>query len=55
MIGYDAGATVELIDSDHNGILIQKQTSEDLITAIKAFQDKKWNYNQIAESARAKF
>lgn len=55
VIGYNAGATVELIDSDHNGILLQNQNKEELIKAIKHFQKQKWNYNQIAEDARAKF
>jgi glycosyltransferase involved in cell wall biosynthesis len=55
VLGYNEGATVELIDSDLDGILIASQTEEELITAIKAFQDRKWNYNQIGESARAKF
>jgi glycosyltransferase involved in cell wall biosynthesis len=55
VIGYNAGATVELIDSDHNGILLQNQNKEELIKAIKHFQKQKWNYNQIGKDARAKF
>ena len=55
VIGYNAGATVELIDSDHNGILIQNQNKEELIKAITQFQKQEWNYNQIAKDARAKF
>ena len=55
VIGYNAGATIELIDSDYNGILIQNQNKEELINAIKYFQKQKWNYSQIGKDARAKF
>jgi glycosyltransferase involved in cell wall biosynthesis len=51
VIGFKEGATPELVDKK-SGILIEKKTIKNLISAVEEFQTKHRERKQISESIR---
>jgi glycosyltransferase involved in cell wall biosynthesis len=53
VIWYADGATPELVDEE-SGILLEKKSVKNLISALETFQTTHWDRKTISENIRAK-